>query len=606
MKKILIILSLFIISAKLYGYEYDPQLKAIQLEEEDYTFTFENIESFLSNSETLNSIKWQDGDDIDQSDMKEYSFIWIKLSISNFNKLNKENKEDYDAIEINEKNLALIAQLHGHNAKIYINEILQKSITPNSINKNSVNTIFLNGINENDNIIFKINTTLYGEFNFYFTNAEYIKNNPNLFLLNSISKEIFDIIVSIIILSLGIICMIIFLKMNSKEENFNHLLLFSLFAIMLGLFHALSTDIIITFLPVLPVAKETIEMALFDILSILLVIFYINYFQKYWKKLFYVLIAGHILLLISNILCNISGYFLQEREIISFFYPGIEYFIIWLHLSIKVKKQFPSKYFRFAFIIIAVTYILQSDLIFGSAIADNSFNVGLISFFTILGFIPIISFLQKSDTIKKQNIIFQKFVPIEFLNFLSKDSITQIQLGDQIKADLTILFTDIRSFTEFTENSNPDAVFQKLNTYLKIMGPIIRKYNGFIDKYIGDAILALFPDNPKNAIDAGIEMLDALKKNKEIDFNIGIGIHSGPTMLGIIGEEERIESTVISDTVNTASRIESLTKELQCPLLFSESVAKVLDSENTIDLGNHSIRGKKDEVRLFTLKEYKS
>ena len=113
---------------------------------------------------------------------------------------------------------------------------------------------------------------------------------------------------------------------------------------------------------------------------------------------------------------------------------------------------------------------------------------------------------------------------------------------------MSILFSDIRSFTSISETMSPKDNFGFLNSYLKVTGPVIRKNKGFIDKYIGDAIMALFPETASDAVDAGIEMLEEVHKlnvkRKEwgkIPIQIGIGIHTGAPMLGVIGEEKRFE-----------------------------------------------------------------
>lgn len=152
-------------------------------------------------------------------------------------------------------------------------------------------------------------------------------------------------------------------------------------------------------------------------------------------------------------------------------------------------------------------------------------------------------------------------------------------MGDQTLKDITILFADIRSFTTLSEKMTPEETFKFLNSYLNRIGPIIRSHNGFIDKYIGDGIMALFPYSAKDAIDAAIAMVMRIKEyNQERiswglePISIGIGIHTGSAILGIIGETMRIESTVISDTVNLSSRIESLTKHFHTTILVSGDV----------------------------------
>ncbi|MBF0239695.1 MAG: response regulator [SAR324 cluster bacterium] len=172
---------------------------------------------------------------------------------------------------------------------------------------------------------------------------------------------------------------------------------------------------------------------------------------------------------------------------------------------------------------------------------------------------------------------YTRFVPREFLDLLGKDSILNIHLGDQVKRDMTILFSDIRSFTSISEKMTPEQNFKFLNSFLNQLGPVVREHHGFIDKYIGDAIMALFDQSADNALDAAIGMLKALElynaqrqRGGEVPIRVGIGLNTGELMLGTIGEQGRMEGTVISDAVNLASRIEGMTKMYQVPLLISE------------------------------------
>lgn len=201
---------------------------------------------------------------------------------------------------------------------------------------------------------------------------------------------------------------------------------------------------------------------------------------------------------------------------------------------------------------------------------------------------------------------FSRFVPTEFLYHLGKDDIRQVDLGDQVQKRMTVLFADIRSFTEFSETLTPKENFDFLNSYLQRVGPIIRHNNGFIDKFIGDAVMALFPYNINDAVKAAVEMQEAIRIYNGhrancgyIPIEVGIGIHTGNLTLGILGEHKRMEGTVISDAVNLASRIEGITK------LFSSRI--VISAETFIEasdsLGFHyrlldrvSIKGKAESV----------
>ena len=178
--------------------------------------------------------------------------------------------------------------------------------------------------------------------------------------------------------------------------------------------------------------------------------------------------------------------------------------------------------------------------------------------------------------LKQTNLSIERFVPHTFLSIIGKPSIVDVELGDNKRQNMTILFSDIRSFTTLSEKMTPDENFAFINAYLERMGPVIRTHNGFIDKYVGDAIMALF-DTADEALRAGLAMFDALDVfNAErrladlAPIAIGIGVNSGSLMLGTIGEKHRMDGTVISDAVNLASRIEDLTKVYRAGLLMSQ------------------------------------
>lgn len=183
-----------------------------------------------------------------------------------------------------------------------------------------------------------------------------------------------------------------------------------------------------------------------------------------------------------------------------------------------------------------------------------------------------------SEEEQKQLAMFRKFVPQEFLQSLNKDEWLNIKLGDHVEHEMTVLFNDIRSFTRLSEKMTTEENFSFVNLYLKYMYPPIQINGGFVDKYIGDSVMALFY-RTRDAIEAGIGMHKAL-----IEFNrarahdmhpqieIGIGLHCGKLMLGVIGVEYRLQGTVISYTVNLASHLEALTKLYGSALLVSQYV----------------------------------
>ncbi len=211
----------------------------------------------------------------------------------------------------------------------------------------------------------------------------------------------------------------------------------------------------------------------------------------------------------------------------------------------------------------------------------------------------------------KINIAYGRFVPYEFLQFLERESIIDVQLGDQVQKEMTILFSDIRAFTTLSEQMTPKENFDFINDYLQRVGPVIRDRHGFIDKYIGDAVMALFPETADDALQAAIAMLEQVAKfNGERQAEgqeaiaIGVGLHTGTLMLGTIGESQRMESTVISDAVNLASRLESLTKLYGVSILISEETWKNLQNPALYQcrfLGQVQVKGKKQPVGVMEI-----
>ncbi len=208
----------------------------------------------------------------------------------------------------------------------------------------------------------------------------------------------------------------------------------------------------------------------------------------------------------------------------------------------------------------------------------------------------------QNQEIEQTYMAMEKFVPRELMQQLGVDSLANIRFGDCIKKEVTVLFSDIRSFTTLSEDMSPQKTFAFLNSYFELMGPIIRKNNGFINKFIGDGIMAIFPQKPEDAIDAAIEMLEVLEehshellKQDKRQIEIGIGIHTGRVILGTVGEKDRMEATVIGDAVNVAARLEEMTKYFGVPLLISTNTYELIEEREKYQvryLGPLEVRGK--------------
>ena len=213
--------------------------------------------------------------------------------------------------------------------------------------------------------------------------------------------------------------------------------------------------------------------------------------------------------------------------------------------------------------------------------------------------------------LKALNEACEKYVPQEFLSILGKNSILDVKLGDQVQKKMTVLFSDIRSFTSLSETMTPQENFRFINSYLGKMGPLVRESNGFIDKFIGDSIMALFENSAADAILSAIKMLKMLEDYNAgrqragyVPIKIGIGINTGSLMLGTLGDSTRMESTVISDAVNLSSRLQGLTKIYKAPLLISEFTYQDLPDPSLFSsrfIDRLNVKGKVEPVTILEI-----
>ena len=207
----------------------------------------------------------------------------------------------------------------------------------------------------------------------------------------------------------------------------------------------------------------------------------------------------------------------------------------------------------------------------------------------------------------------KRFIPAEFMEFLHKTDITDLQLGDHVEKDMTIFFSDIRGFTQLSESLTDEQTFAFVNSYLARMVPLIKERGGFVDKYIGDAIMALFPDSggADQALRSALEM-----QNRVIEYNrhrasvgycaieMGIGIHTGTLMLGVVGVQDRMENTVISDAVNLSSRLQAIAKAFNIGVVISEQSFKSLEDPGLFKyrfIGKVRVKGKAAPVSCFEI-----
>lgn len=216
---------------------------------------------------------------------------------------------------------------------------------------------------------------------------------------------------------------------------------------------------------------------------------------------------------------------------------------------------------------------------------------------------------------------FRKFVPLQFLNKIAKHGIESIKPGNAEADEVTVLFSDIRSFTKISEQMSPEAVFGMLNEYLAHVEPPIRRNNGFVDKYMGDGIMALFEGSEErssscHAVMAAIEMKKALvtynserKQRGELPLEMGIGLHSGSVIIGTLGGEERMDSTAIGDAVNLCSRIEGMTKLYGTELLVSSHTLDTMPEKGRFlyrYIDSVVAKGKTEAIGIWEIADFSS
>jgi class 3 adenylate cyclase len=195
------------------------------------------------------------------------------------------------------------------------------------------------------------------------------------------------------------------------------------------------------------------------------------------------------------------------------------------------------------------------------------------------------------------------------MRFLRKESITDVQLGDHVSKIMAVMFSDIRSFTTLSEGMTPQDNFNFVNAYLKRVSPEIRNHYGLIVKFLGDGMMAVFPDGADDAVAAGVAKHKRVQEYNEhreqkgyFPLNVGIGIHVGHMMLGMVGEESRMQGDAFSDNVNLTARLEGLTKFYGVSLLISEQTLQHLSNPEKYQirfLDRAIVKGRNEPIAVY-------
>ncbi len=277
----------------------------------------------------------------------------------------------------------------------------------------------------------------------------------------------------------------------------------------------------------------------------------------------------------------------------------------------------PAKYFLWAWSLLLFSGLLFATQVLGLLPRNfwtlNSVFFGSIVQFTLLS----LALGDKIKVMQEEKLAmmktFEKFVPKQFLNRIAIEGFNNIELGKAKTEWITILFSDIRSFTDLSETMTPQELMNFLNDYLTRMNRPIHESHGFIDKFIGDAIMGLF-DRPNHSAGDGaraaIKMLEAVQLYNRIraesgyaPIGMGIGVHTGEAIIGTVGSEDRMDSTVLGDTVNLASRLEGLTKYYNTQIVISSKTREMLNDDSILcrKLDLVAVKGKTKPESIFEI-----
>lgn len=215
------------------------------------------------------------------------------------------------------------------------------------------------------------------------------------------------------------------------------------------------------------------------------------------------------------------------------------------------------------------------------------------------------NYKEKENLIKKTNIEYEKYIPKQFLKFLGKNSILELELGNQVQKEVTTMFCDIRNSTSMSSTLSLEENFNYINSYLKTVSPLIRKHGGFVDKYLGDGVLAVFT-KPESAIECAVQIVKSIEaknrsETKTPSMDVGISLNTGEVVFGVVGEEERKSPTIISDTVNLASKMENINKHFRTKIIFSKRTLNSLKNDYPLSyrfIGTLTLEDK-DYLTLF-------
>lgn len=302
---------------------------------------------------------------------------------------------------------------------------------------------------------------------------------------------------------------------------------------------------------------------------------------------------------------NLVNNFINDLKIneISYIYVIILSCILCFIMSLLFLSKFARIYIILGIILYAIL-VIGSFILFG-----YGYELGIMqpSYALIITIIFTLIYRYQFEEREKRRIktIFSRYYSHDLVEKLVEKP---PKLGGE-KANCTILFADIRNFTPYAEKTNPEDVGQKLNAFLDEMVQSIFAYQGSVDKFIGDCVMAVFGSPVKlrnHAYNACLAALEMVQKAKKLGFKIGIGINTGEVISGNFGSPVRMEYTVIGDPVNLASRLEGVTKQYDCsivmgPATYALAITDPTEYMDFKELGKVKVKGKEEEITVYTV-----
>ena len=293
------------------------------------------------------------------------------------------------------------------------------------------------------------------------------------------------------------------------------------------------------------------------------------------------------------------------------------YIIVWIMFAALLPALFFGLFKRLRYAVVAsalsvTAQIFAVIILFQNGFVANIIHLTLAGIFSIIGLFAWRYFVGEKENHRLHD-IFSRYVSKEVVKKIIDDP-SKIRLGGEEK-NITVLFSDIRGFTTLSERTTPIKLVEILNRYFTLMTGEILSQKGVLDKYIGDAIMAFWgapiddAEQVDHAMSAAVAMLKKLQKlNEEFakeglaPINIGIGLYSGPAVVGNMGSELRLNYTAMGDTVNVASRLEGLNKEFKTQIIVGESTKNLIKkSYNWRSLGSVQVKGRNEPVSIYTV-----